>query len=302
MATYNFKTWQTINLDAVANDTQFIILDHTSSTPQSETSGVVYSGNILAGFGLQNLNEIFAQYVKCIPLGTTPTVQEDTEYSKTFYIYYSTDDWTTSTSDTVTVTYDWTYDTDTPTQLSNPINNLLDKHQYLVYSYIEGSAKYNYVELLSNRFTQTPYEISTSVGTFKIDDTCYNYCIYYLNQRGGWDSLLFQGKTIQNDKLTRLSYKKNYVAQSTDFNKVDYLTTIQESWQLNTSFMDDINSEKIINIMSSNDLYLQDLSSTQLIPVNITNSTCEHKTFKNQNRKLYTYTIEVTASQPKYRI
>jgi hypothetical protein len=36
--------------------------------------------------------------------------------------------------------------------------------------------------------------------------------------------------------------------------------------------------------------------------VNVTNSSCDLKTYKNQGRKMATYNVEVSASQPKYRM
>ena len=113
---------------------------------------------------------------------------------------------------------------------------------------------------------------------------------------------LFRGKEIQTDKLTRLSYNKPYEANSTQYGKVNYLTKIEESWELNTSFLNDLQSSKMIHLLASNNLYLQDLNTGTITPVNITNSNCEHKTYKNQGRKMSTYTITVTNSQNKYRL
>jgi hypothetical protein len=145
-------------------------------------------------------------------------------------------------------------------------------------------------------------KITVGPSTYYVTNTCYKYCLYYLNQYGGWDSLLFRGRELKTDDLARLSYKKNYVAGSTDFHKVDYLTTIQEKWALNTSFLDDTESSKMINLMASNKIFIHDLEEGYIAPVNITNSNCEHKNYKNQGRKMATYNIEVSASQPKYRI
>lgn len=347
MASYTYKSWQTINMPTVSTDTYFRILDHESTAPQDEVEGILYDGLILRGFYIQNLNEILSQYVNPSTISFISSLQENSGGKKTFYIYYTSDNWQTFTSDDVSIIYDWGYETDMRTTLSAPISNLVDVRQYLVYSVrpqtvptnlvakigdivqdtyvLSHNINYNYVRNLSDDDLIWPGEFnfgysydyfvtsnSLIPGTFAeftigsdkfiVSHTCYRYCIYYFNQYGGWDSILFAGKTIQNDNLSRLSYKKNYVAASTEFNKVNYLTTIQENWQLNTSFLDDLRSQKMINMMASNCLYLHDLEENKIIPINITNSKCEHKTYKNQGRKLYTYTIEVSASQPKYRI
>lgn len=346
MASYTYKSWQTINLPVVSSDTYFRILDHSSTSPQNEVEGILYDGLVLNQYNIQQLNEILSQYVNPNSITFQSSLQENFEAIKKFYLYYSADNWVTFTSDDITIVYDWSYEQYDRTLLSDPISDLLDIRQYLLYSVrpsetpmtltskvgnlpmdsyeLTEANNYNYIKYLLDihRFTGefnfgysynylvtrsqlipgTFTTITVAGNKFTVAHTCYRYCIYYFNQYGGWDSLLFKGKTIQNDTLSRLSYKKNYVAGAQDFNKVNYLTTVQESWQLNTSFIDDVHSEKMINLMSSNSLYLHDLEENKIIPINITNNRCEHKSYKNQGRKLYTYTIEVSASQPKYRI
>lgn len=348
MATYEKKSWETLNLPAVSGDTYFRILDHSVSTdPSAETTGVIYDGLILDGFGIQNLNEILSQYVNPTPISFISQLQPDNASHSTFYIYYTQNDWLSWTSDTVIITYDWSYKQNyNRSVLSDPIINLVDNRQFFVYTIKAGSpdvintitmkignivvstftiSGYTYYNFVHN-MSETTYpgefnyaysydffvdrtvpidgvnKITIGPSTYYVTNTCYRYCIYYLNQYGGWDSLLFRGRELKTDDLSRLSYKKNYVAGSTDFHKVDYLTTIQERWSLNTSFLDDIESSKMINLMASNKIFIHDLEEGYIAPVNITNSNCEHKNYKNQGRQMATYNIEVSASQPKYRI
>ena len=347
MATYEKKSWETLNLPPVSGDTYFRILDHSVNTdPSEETSGVIYDGLILDGFGIQNLNEILTQYVNPTPISFISQVQPDNESYSTFYIYYTQDDWQTWTNDFVIINYDWSYTNDARYVLSDPIINLVDNRQFFVYTIKAGTpdtqttitmrigsivvtsfqiSGYTYYNLVQDLSTSTyPGEftyaysydffvdrtapidgvnkITVGPSTYYVTNTCYKYCLYYLNQYGGWDSLLFRGRELKTDDLARLSYKKNYVAGSTDFHKVDYLTTIQEKWSLNTSFLDDTESSKMINLMASNKIFIHDLEEGYVAPVNITNSNCEHKNYRNQGRKMATYNIEVSASQQKYRI
>lgn len=347
MATYEKKSWETLNLPPVSGDTYFRILDHSVNTdPSEETSGVIYDGLILDGFGIQNLNEILSQYVNPTPISFISQLQPDNASHSIFYIYYTQNDWQTWTNDFVVINYDWSYTNDARSVLSDPIINLVDNRQFFVYTIkdgtpdtqttitmkignivvtsfqISGYTYYNFVQDLSTstypgEFTyaysydffvdrsvpiEGIYKITIGPSIYYVTNTCYKYCLYYLNQYGGWDSLLFRGRELQTDDLSRLSYKKNYVAGSTDFHKVDYLTTIQEKWSLNTSFLDDTESSKMINLMASNKIFIHDLEEGYIAPVNITNSNCEHKNYRNQGRKMATYNIEVSASQPKYRI
>ena len=348
MATYEKKSWETLNLPAVSGDTFFRILDHSVSTdPSAETTGVIYDGLVLDGFGIQNLNEILSQYIHPTPIIFTSSLQQDNTSHSTFYIYYTQDDWGTWTYDTVILTYDWSYKPNyNRSVLSDPIINLIDNRQFFLYTIKAGSpdavntitikignivvytftvSGYTYYNLVHDMSDATyPGEFSyaysfdfivekyvpidgvnkITVGpsTYYVTNTCYRYCLYYLNQYGGWDSLLFRGKELKTDDLSRLSYKKNYVAQSLDYYKTNYLTTIQERWSLNTSFLNNIESDKMINLMASNKIYIHDLVEGFIAPVVITNSNCEHKNYKNQGRKMATYNIEVSASQPKYRV
>lgn len=348
MATYEYKTWETIELPIVTGDTYFIIYDHSTSTPGDDQTGIIYSGLILDGYRIIGIDEILSQYVypQEISFNSTGHTQVDSTMYKTFYVYYTTDDWDTYTYDSITITYDWSYNSSAKSNLSDPINNLLDSRQIFMWSKkpstpdvsttitvsidgiqqdqfnIAGYNTYNYIRRLTGftfggEFTYAysyDFFVDSSIPTgnfskltiggmtYYVTLTCNRYCLYYLNQIGGWDSLLFNGRELQSDKLSRLSYKKNYRAMTTDFFKVDYLTTINESWSLNTSYLDDIQSSKMINVLASNRIYLHDLQDNIIIPVNIINSTCEHKTYKNQGRKLPVYTLEVEASQEKFRV
>lgn len=331
MTVYEYKSWESINLPIVTGDTWFRILDHYVSTdPSDEITGVIYDGLVLDGFGIQNLNEILSQYVNPTTISFTTSVQTDSSQYFSFYIYYTQDDWITWTYDQIIITYNWGYDSIVSSVLSNPITNILDYRQFLLYSskpgtpdvqqtivvtlnntlidsyVISGRNCFNYVRDLSAynfpNIDTTQYNLQIGSRRYIVKNTCNRYCIYYLNQYGGWDSMLFNGKELETDNLSRLSYKTNYVANSLDFNKKDYLTTINEMWSLNTSYLNDDQSSRMINLMASNRMFLHDFETGKIIPINVSNSKCEKKTYKNQGRKMYTYTIEVSASQPKYRV
>ena len=356
MATYEYKSWQTISLPIVTGDTYFIILDHqvsSGSTPIDETEGVVFSGKIVDGYNLRNIDEILDQYVYPQDIEFSSSLQLDDYMHKTFYVYYSQDGWDTYTYDSIVLTYDWSYGIgESNIKLSSPIVNLLDCRQYFLYtskapspdvtssfkiklegteigSYsMSGFTYYNYVQRLDELTYpgEFNYEYSydffvdieghpvpgtmnkLTIGTNAIYDTywialtCNRYCIYYINKFGGWDSMLFKGRELMSDSISRLSYKKNYTAMSQEFGQVDYLTKIVSSWSLNTSFRTDEQSSKMAHLLETNRAYLHDLVDDKIYPICITNASCELKTYKNQGRKMAVYTVEAKASQEKYRI
>lgn len=344
---YTFKTWETINLPAVSGDTYYRILRRPSSDPGNVQTGIIYDGLVLDGFGIQNLNEILGQYVYVEPLvfNSSDHLMQDDEQIWTFYIYYTQDDWYTFTSDTVTLSYNWTYETGNDRLKSTKPINIMDYRQFAIYSLmsrdgseehfivtlgntnidsfmIEQNSTWTYIRKLDDlnypgefNFAysydffvtrQTPlydtyqYKLDIGGNIYWVSNTCYNYCLYYLNQYGGYDYMLFGGRELQTDTLSRLSYKKNYIANSVDFGRVNYMTKIEEAWSLNTSWVTDEQAEKLKHLFTSNKIWLHDLNSGHITPVNITNTSFEHRTWKNQGRKLFSFTIDVKSSQEKY--
>lgn len=343
MANYTIYSFQTLNLPTVQVDTDFIIYKYATSTPGTTLTNLIYSGRIVAGYHLDHVDEILSQYVKADNLSFVggDHLLQDEEQRWTFYIYTSTDDWETFTSDTITVIYDWSYDYEPtsikPIKSSIPIK-LMDYRQFAIQSMMsrdgsmehsivlldnttidtiafDGDATWTYFRWLNDGGIEWPDEFFVNTTSYVLDisgikytvaNTCYNYCLYYVNQWGGYDYMLFGGRELQTDNLSRLSYKQQYRANSWQFGQVDYQTTIDRRWSLNTSWVTDIQASKLKHLFSSNKMWLQDLTdgskTPTLVPVNITNTSYEHKNWKNQSRKLYTYTIELKASQSQYRI
>ena len=299
---------------------------------------IIYSGvrsEITNRF--KNLENILSPKLTMQLFWETPNMGWSDEYKKTFYIYQTTNDWlTTDYPVSIEVQYDWSYIPNWPymSELSNPIEYKVDPRQYFVWTsrqlvpgttnrqqlYINDIASPDWFTtmLYDNLNYHCRYQVGDLAGytpgnTIRINNNqnsvvvepCKDYCLYYTNQFGGWDWLLVNGTSLKIDKLSRLSYKSNYEAQASTpgtRNKITYNTIINENWELNTSWLTDIQSSKMSNLLESNQVVLHDLKNNYLIPVLITNSNVEYKTYKNQGRKLYSYKIEVEASKPKYRL
>lgn len=329
MAIYSYRTWETISLPPVTGDTFFCIYRRPTSYPGDDFNGRIYSGLVLDGYSIQNLNEILSQYVYTVDLDfdATDNVMSDDEQVYTFYIYYTQDDWVNWTRDIITIIYDWTYTNDNPSYKSTVPISVMDYRQYAVASMksrdgeeepvqvtLDGSTIDNFILDDVSTFTYIrnlsllqltdgfPHRLTINGVPYTIERTCYRYCLYYLNEYGGYDYMLFGGKEMQTDKINRLSYKRNYVANSVNFGKVDYLSRISETWELNTSWVTDTQAERLKHLFTSNKIWLQDLESGRIVPVNITNTSFEHKTYRNQGRRMYAYNISVSSSQEKYCI
>ena len=134
MATYEFRSWETIDLPQVRNNTYYKILDHQSEKPGPDTQGVVYEGVVMQNYRIEALNEVLSQYVSPADIKFVTGVTEDNQSHATFYIYYTTDDWTTFTYDIIIITYDWSYRSVARSVLSQPITNILSQNQYFVHT------------------------------------------------------------------------------------------------------------------------------------------------------------------------
>lgn len=138
--------------------------------------------------------------------------------------------------------------------------------------------------------------------TYTVKNTCKRYCLYYLNAHGGWDWLVIDGNEVKNYNYSRQTYLQNYDNTTLESGKVNYRNDIQESWNLTTGFLTDAQSKQMYNLFGSVSIYLHDLETGRITPVVITNNTQAEKTFKNQGRKLYNYTITVDNAQNKIRM
>lgn len=240
----------------------------------------------------------------------------------------------------ITFFNDWSYkDTDLtkPYFLSDPISTLVDSRQYVLCSWIfptgEGSLNrryttpegvattvditlrqgingYTYAEPLGNLLLEckSKYEIGfvesgsfTTTINYQIDTTNKNYVLYYTNAYGGWDSLLVQGNVKQTDDIESQTYVKRVLDTSREFSKNKYLNTITANWVLYTGNLTNEQSAKMYHLIESTNVYLHNLEENKIIPVTITDTSMEYKTYTNQGKRRFYYTINVEASQDKYR-
>lgn len=128
-------------------------------------------------------------------------------------------------------------------------------------------------------------------------EACGDYALYYLNRNGGWDAFLIEGKVVEKDTFTRSTFESkvnqsDYKSRETNI----YRNSIEHSYELNTGWLKDEESERLAyHLLSSNKVYLHNLNTLEIIPVNITDSVVEYKNFKNE-RRLYSYSINVKES------
>lgn len=270
------------------------------------------------------MNDICKDYLSSTINFNLIGYQQNTNYSKTFSVYISGNGTSYTKSDDVTFTYDWSYINYSGVYeniLSDNITDVVDNRQYIIFSGFSDNLN-NFNVYIDNTITSTPsygseityvrhlnssnktvqFNYGSYTRKFNVVDTCKNYCLYYLNARGGWDWFVIDGVSTKEYSYDRKYYAENYDNTTLNFGKVNYKNNISESWTLNTGYMTDSQSEKMFNLFGSRTVYLHNLVDDVITPVVITNKSSVEKTFKNQNRSLYNYTITVENSQEKYRM
>ena len=216
--------------------------------------------------------------------------------------------------------YDYSFDKDFKLTRNMPILNYFDVRQNIFLSFLNLSGETNIIRisaggrLLRLRF-DTPgifhhklahYDGNIIVNapdksiTLTSKNTCAKYAIYYLNPLGGWDQLLIEGKVVKTIKLENKSYKRNFDNNTNEFENKHYLKNLTTSYKLTTGYLTDAQAKLMPNLIETTKAYLCELDTNNYIPVLINTTSVDIKTYRNQGRKLFTYTIEVQESQNKF--
>lgn len=281
------------------------------------------------------LNNVAENYLSNGIIFNTSKTIVSPEYLKPFTLITSS-----GNEKPITFFNDWSYkdrDLTKGTMLSDPITGLVDPRQYLVSSWIlptgtgvinrffyvdgvqtamdislnSGINGYTYTEDLSNKLLPCGSylivgfveggNISDRQIRYDIDTTGKDYVLYYTNSAGGWDSLLVEGNVRKTDEIKSETYTRKVLNTSQEFARNKYLNTITSSWILYTGYLNDIQASKMFNLIESTKVYLHNLKDNTITPVLITDTNCEYKTYTNQGKNKFYYTINVEASQDTYR-
>ncbi|MBQ5593761.1 MAG: hypothetical protein IIW66_03265 [Bacteroidales bacterium] len=145
---------------------------------------------------------------------------------------------------------------------------------------------------------------SLTIGdkVFKVVNKCHKYVLYYINAYGGWDSLLIEGNHIVSDKIIRHTRETEYDNRNIqNRGKHNYVNEITKSMTLHTSWLSDEESLRMHHLLNSTEVYLYDMETKQMIPVILSNSTTDYKTYKSNGGKLVNYAIEVEYANTRLR-
>lgn len=139
--------------------------------------------------------------------------------------------------------------------------------------------------------------------TLKVRRTgCAKYVAAYVNAFGGWDTLILDGEPSMRDGLVRHTASRDY--DNTDGSargRKDYAIEVSPAWTLRTGILTDDQSLRMHHLLNSTEVYLQDLSRGDFIPVVLTDGEAQRKTFKGNGRQLNTYTFNAQLAQERFR-
>lgn len=134
--------------------------------------------------------------------------------------------------------------------------------------------------------------------TWNVVTDCKEWVLYYVNAFGGWDSLLIEGSTIEMDTLTRHTREMEYDnSSSLNRGRRNYVNEITKSYTLHTSWLSDSESYRMSHLLNSTEVYLYNINTGEMMPIVLTNTTTEYKTYKGNGGRLVNYTIEATIAQ-----
>ena len=252
------------------------------------------------------VNDIASNFLKPMDWPTNDGFNISEDYSKLLLLKTST-----NKIRTYIFNNDWSYKED-PSYTNSPCS-IVDPRQLFIVSgdsrykitygdnTIQFTNIYTYRLDLSNITIPCGSKISVYKDNVIIKEyTVANgkdYVLYYTNSVGGWDFITVKGNTTRKDNVTSSLYERRPIRPSKEFGSIKYLNTITPSWSLNTGYI----KGNISELVSSLNVYLYDLNTKDLIPVNVTTTSAEYLNYTNNGKHFTNYTVEVEASQKNFR-
>lgn len=212
--------------------------------------------------------------------------------------------------------------------LNDPVENSYDQRQLIPFSFIaktgtldgvitrklnlskakvttNHTAQGQIMTVLCKGFGQRPYDwirldVNGETLSYEMREGCPTHCLYYTNKYGGVDSLLLRGKVKKSDAIESYGMRIDTPTTSTAHSEITLQKEITRSWQLYTHYLSESQMAKMENVAETTLAYLHDLEADTIIPVNVTNTTFEFKTFMD-GRRLWGE-INVIESRERYRL
>lgn len=137
---------------------------------------------------------------------------------------------------------------------------------------------------------------------YKVADNCSRYVLYYCNAHGGWDTLLVDGNHAEVDEVTRYNREVAYDNRNVqNRGRANYANEITKRMTLHTSWLLGDEPSRMHHLLNATEVFLYDTQTDKMIPVLLTNSETEYKTYKGNGGQLVNYAIEVEFANRRVR-
>lgn len=131
---------------------------------------------------------------------------------------------------------------------------------------------------------------------------CGRYALLYQNAYGGWDSFLIEGTVFKSTNYTQNTYAKAYDNNTLDRETWNYANELSETYTCTTGWLSDRESALFCkHLLTSPDIFLQDIQEDRIIPVTMTPANNKEKTYQNEGKKMVNYQFILKAANSKVR-
>lgn len=188
-----------------------------------------------------------------------------------------------------------------PAYRGEPINGRFDAEQDLVFTHIgtiditNAGAEVTVPDSNGNMVVAPAGDVVVEGYKFTSVDRCGEaFALYYLNEMGGWDWLLMEGRC--NLKYT---YNRKTLRQLADANGRtirEYGNDETRTYELRTGWLTDEQAAKMHNLIGSTEAVLW-TSELGYLPVVIRDTECPFKTQDGEGRGVVQYTITVDVAE-----
>lgn len=145
-------------------------------------------------------------------------------------------------------------------------------------------------------------EVRIEGFTWKAWAGCARYVLHYVNAYGGWDSLLVRGNVKMADAVkhydkTGVYDNRTRIARG----RTNYVNELNRKYTMHSGILAEAESLRMYHLLESTCVYLEDLDEGAVMPVVLTGTSVEYKTYRNNGRKLMEYVIEAELAQDRIR-
>ena len=203
--------------------------------------------------------------------------------------------------------------------LKNAAGTTVEKYRFLYdwdYSHSWNNAAATLSQPINGEYDASMYKLKTTVTTGNTSNlnvvttykntgnytklVCADFCLYYVNARGGWDAFAFTGKCRKTDDITQYNFNRAFNNNTYEFETGRYISEIVESYELNTGILSQEQAALFAkHLIGSNNCYLNNTKEGWVKPAVITENRAVYKLDGDED--VITSSLNVKLSQSKIR-